>query len=105
MAIIENSPVRLVLKSGSTTLTFDKNAGKATMQRKMLLWGLKPIEAVLSDVTDVTIDTGVDRASGVEVCNTMLITRGGIGWAFPAADKKEAQANAAAMRDFLGMKA
>ena len=103
MAIIENSPMRLVLKSGSTTLTFDKAAGKAVMQRKLLLWGLKPLETPLSDVTDVTIDAGVDRASGVEVCNTMLITRDGTGWALPAADKKEAQANAAAMRQFLGM--
>lgn len=104
MPVIENSPQRLVLKSGSTTITFDKDAGKAIMQRKMLLWGLKPIETPLSDVTDVTIDAGVDRASGVEVCNTMLVTRSGTGWALPAADKNEAQANAAAMRDFLGMK-
>lgn len=105
MAIVENSQTRLVLKSGSTTLTFDRAAGKAVMQRKMLLWSLKPVEAPLSDVTDVTVDAAVDRASGVEVCNTMLLTRDGIGWALPAADKKEAQANASAMRQFLGMRA
>jgi hypothetical protein len=35
----------------------------------------------------------------------MLIMRAGAGWAFPAADKAEAETNAAAMRDFLGMTA
>jgi hypothetical protein len=43
------------------------------LQRKLLIWRLKPIEAPLSDVSDVTVDTAVDRASGVEVCHTMLV--------------------------------
>ncbi len=105
MPITERTPHRLVLKSGSTTLTLDKTAGKVVLQRKVLLWGLKPVEASLSEISDITIDTAVDRASGVEVCHTMLIMQGGRGWAFPAADKTEAETNAAAMRDFLGMTA
>jgi hypothetical protein len=104
MPIIERTPQRLVLKSGSSTLTLDKDANTATLQRKLLLWGLKPTETPLSEVTDVTLDTAVDRASGVEVCHTMLLMRGGQGWAFPAADKADAQANAAALRDFLGLR-
>ena len=36
MTTIERTPQRLVLKSGSTTFTLDRNAGKATMQRKFL---------------------------------------------------------------------
>ena len=52
-------------------------------------------------MTDVTIDTAVDRAAGIEVCHTMLIMRDGKGWAFPAEDKKDAETNAAAMRRFL----
>jgi len=103
MPIIESTQQRLVLKSGSTTLTLDKAANKAAMQRKLLLWQLKPVEAPLSEITDVTIDTAVDRASGVEVCHTMLILHGSEGWAFPAADKKDAEANAAALRQFLGL--
>ena len=103
MPIAERTPQRLVLKSVSTTLTLDKIAGKAILQRKVLLWGLKPAESPLSEVADITIDTAVDRASGVEVSHTMLIMRGGKGWAFPAADKTDAEANAAAMRDFLGI--
>jgi hypothetical protein len=103
MPVIESTPRRLVLKSGSTTLTLDKDSGRATMQRKMLMWKLKPVEGPLSELTDVKIETAVDRASGVEVCHTMLITRAGAGWALPAADQKDAQANATAVRDFLGL--
>ena len=101
MPVTENTPRQLVLKSGSTTLTLDKDAGKATLQRKLLIWRLKPIEAPLSDVSDVTVDTAVDRASGVEVCHTMLVRRTGEAWALPAADKKDAEINASAIRNFL----
>jgi hypothetical protein len=105
MPITERTSHRLVLKSGSTTLTLDKTADKAVLQRKILLWGLKPVEASLSEISDITIDTAVDRASGVEVCHTMLIMRGGTGWSFPAGDKTEAETNAAAMRNFLAITA
>jgi hypothetical protein len=52
MPLAESTSRRLVLKSGSTTLTLDKDAGKVSMQRKLLIWRLKPIEAPLSDVSD-----------------------------------------------------
>jgi hypothetical protein len=103
MPVTERSPQRLVLKSGSTTLTLNQEAGKAILQRKLLFWNLKPAEAPLSDIADVTIDAGIDRASGVELCSTMLVLRTGAGWAFPAADKKDAQASVDAIRGFLGM--
>jgi hypothetical protein len=35
----------------------------------------------------------------------MLIMRGGTGWAFPAGNKTEAEANATVMRNFLGITA
>ena len=38
MANIEETPRKLILKAGSTTLTLDKDSGKATLQQKMLLW-------------------------------------------------------------------
>jgi hypothetical protein len=99
--IIEHAPERLVLRAGSTTLTLDRSMGRATLQRKLLFWPLKPAEHSLSDVTDVATDVAVDRASGVEVCNTMLVMRGGQGWALPASDKKDAEASARAIREFL----
>ena len=73
-----------------------------SLQRKVLFWRLKPVEAPLSDVSDIKVDTAVDRASGVEVCHTVLIRHTGEAWALPAADKKEAEINASAIRDFLG---
>ena len=105
MPVTERTPQRLVLNSGSTTLTLSKEADRTTLNRKILFWNLKPAEAPLSDVTDVTIEAGVDRASGVEICSTMLVMRTGAGWAFPCSDKKDAQANADAIRDFLGLSA
>jgi hypothetical protein len=105
MPITETTFNRLVLKSGSATLTLDKTADKVALQCKILLWGLKPVEAPLSEISDITIDRAVDRASGVEVCHTMLIMHGGKGWAFPAADKKEAETNADAIRHFLAITA
>jgi hypothetical protein len=102
--IVDSAPQRLVLQSGSTKLTLDKDAGKAVMQRKLLFWALKPLELPLAEVAQIDIDAGVDRASGIEVCNTMLITRAGAAWALPAADKKDAQTTAAAMREFLGLR-
>jgi hypothetical protein len=101
--IVESAPQRLVLQSGSTTLTLDKSAGKALMQRKLLFWNMKPVEAPLAEVSGVSVDAAVDRASGVEVCSTMLVLRAGAAWALPAADKKDAEASAAAMREFLGL--
>ncbi len=103
MATIESTPRRLVLQSGSTTLTLDKEGGKVSMQRKVLFWSRAPIEKRLAEIADATVDTAVDRSSGVEVCNTMLISRAGEGWAFPADDKRDAEATARQIKEFLGL--
>ena len=79
---IERSPQRLVLRSGSTTVTLDKDASKAAMARKLLLWARRPLERPLSDVARVTVDANVDRASGVELCSTMIVMRDGSAWRF-----------------------
>ena len=105
MPIAENTPSRLVLKSGSTTLTLDKKSGQATLQRKLLFWALSPAQTPLSEVTGTSVDVAVDRASGVEIFHTVLIMRSGVGWAFPASDKQNAQANSAAIREFLTLPA
>jgi hypothetical protein len=102
IAVLESTSTRLVLKSGSTVLTFDRSTGKVTLQRKVLVWQRKPIEASIDDVTDVSVDAAVDRASGVEVCHTMVVLRSGQAWALPATGKQDAEANALAVRQFLG---
>ena len=101
--VTETNPQRMVLQSGSTILTLDKVASTATMQRKFLFWNLKPMVAPLADMVNVEVDAGMDRASGIEVCNTMLITRAGAAWALPAADKRDAEATAVTMKQYLGL--
>lgn len=103
MPVTESAPNRLVLKSGSTTLTLDKDVGQAALQRKIVFWGLKPLQASLSQITEVTADMAVDRASGVDIWHTMLVLDSGEAWAFPAADKQEAHDNIAAIRKFLNL--
>ena len=66
MPVTERAPNRLVLKSGSTTLALDKGSGRAVLQRKIVIWRPKPAEEPLADITKVTTDMAVDRASGVE---------------------------------------
>ena len=89
------------MKSGSTTLTLDKDTEQATLQRKIAFWGLKPAEAPLSQIADVTSDKAVDRASGVEIWHTMIVLQSGAGWAFPATSEQDAKNNVAAIRQFL----
>ena len=104
-SIIENTPQRLVLKSGSTTVVLDKTTGTATLQRKILFVSLKPVEQPLGEITDITLDTVVDPASHAEIHHTMLKLRAGGGWALAADDKNGALAAAAAIRGFLGLPA
>jgi hypothetical protein len=60
MPILKNTQTRLSIRSGSTTLTLDRTSGK-----------MKAVENPLSQVVSVSVDAGVDRASGVEICHTM----------------------------------
>ena len=103
MTNIERTPQRMILKSGSTTLTLDKEAGKVTRQRKVLLWARHPTESPLSDIAEVKVDAATDPMSGAEVCSTRLVLRTGVGWVLPAADKQDATATTAAVREFLGL--
>jgi hypothetical protein len=101
--IVESASQRMVLKSGSTSVTLDKAAGTATLQRKLFFVSLKPVEQPLSEIADVTLDTVVDPASHAEIDHAMLKLRSGGGWALAADDKKSAQAAVTAIRGFLGM--
>jgi hypothetical protein len=49
----------------------------------------------------VKVDAAVDRASGVEMCNTVLVLASGAAWAFPSADRRDAESNANVVRQFL----
>ena len=101
MPITESTLNRLVLKSGSTTLTLDRDSGRARLQRKLLFWSLKPIEAAIADIRDVRVDAAVDRASGVEVCSTVLVLASGAAWFLRSGSKTDAESDANAVRQFL----
>jgi hypothetical protein len=103
MPILENTAQRLVLRSGSNTLTLDKDSGTASLGRKMLFWNLKPVVLPLSDFTEVKLDVVKDPVSGAMVSHTMLLTRTGAAWVFAEAEKEDAEASIAAVRGFLGL--
>jgi len=103
MPILENTPRRLVLRSGSNTLTLDKDSGTASLGRKMLFWNLKPVAHQLSDIAEVKLDSVKDPVSGAQIHHTMLVTRDGSAWAFAEAEKQDAEASIAAVRGFLGL--
>jgi hypothetical protein len=103
MSVTERTKRRLVLASGSTSLTLDKDANRATLQRKLLLWKLKPVEAPLSDIASVMTDKVVETASSVETYSTTVVTRAGTGWSLAADSKAEAEDNALMLREFLGL--
>ena len=48
--IVENTPQRLALQSGSTSVTLDKAAGTATLQRKIMFISLKPTSVPLTEI-------------------------------------------------------
>ena len=64
MAHIEETPRKLTLKAGSTTLTLNKDSDKATLQQKMLLWNKKPVEFAIADIDDIAVKSDVDGLSG-----------------------------------------
>ena len=101
--IVENTPQRLVLRSGSNTLTLDKSAGTATLQGKILFFSLKPAERLLAEIATVKIDDVKDPASGAMVSHTMVVMRGGDAWVLAANDRKAAEAAAAAVGAFVGL--
>jgi hypothetical protein len=106
MTIVQNTPERLVVQAGSpfgrTTLTLDKTAGRARIERSVALWRRKPMELALAEIDHVDVVTMHDGASGADVHQPVLHTRGGQTIAVPVADE-EASATAAQLRGFLGL--
>jgi len=106
MAIVENTGKKLVLKSGSTTLSLDGAAEQMTLESKVLFWKRAPAHAAFKDVAEVKIEEVHDPASGAEIYNTMVLLKTGKGgWALTADTKKQAEAEIAAIRKFIGMPA
>ena len=103
MANFESTPRKLVLKAGSTTLTLDKDSGKATLQQKMLLWNKKPVEFALANIDDIAVKSDKDGLSGAAIHHSVLHRRSGEITVLTTEEAKDAEATVKTLRDFVGL--
>ena len=103
MANIESTPRKLVLKEGSTTLTLDKDSGKATLQHKILLWSKKPVEFALTDIDDIAVKSDKDGLSGATIHHSVLHRRTGEIAILTTEEAKDAEATVKTLRGFVGL--
>lgn len=103
MISIEEGPSKLVLKAGSTTLTFDKDSGKATLQRKMLLWNKTPVEFALSEIDDIAVKSDVDGLSGAAIHHSVMHRRNGEITVLTTEEPRDAAETVRKLRGFVGL--
>ena len=103
MAQIEVTPRKLVMKQGSTTLILDQDAGKATLQQKVLLWNKKPIEFALSDIDDIAVKSEVDGMSGASIHHSVMHRRTGEITVLTTEEAKDAAETVRKLREFVGL--
>ena len=98
-----NSTRKLVLKEGSTTLTLDKDSGKATLQHKVLLWNKKPVEFALAEIDDIAVKSEQDGLSGAAIYHSVMHRRTGEITVLTTEEAKDAAATVKTLRDFVGL--
>ena len=103
MAKIENGSNKLVLKEGSTTLTLDKQSGKAVLQHKVLFWNAKPVEFPLADIDDIAVKSDRDGLSGASIYHSVLHRRSGETTVLTTEEAKDAEATVKELRGFVGL--
>jgi hypothetical protein len=103
MAMIESTPSRLILKDGSTTVTFDKTSGHATLQQKILLWNKRPVEFDLSDIDDIAVKSEMDGLSGAKIFHSVMHRRTGEVLVLTTEEAKDAEATVQRLREFVGL--
>jgi hypothetical protein len=103
MASIEGTPRKLVLKEGSTTLTLDKDSGKAALQQKVLLWSKKPVEFALAEIDDIAVKSDQDGLSGALIYHSVLHRRTGETMVLTTGEAREAEATVKELRGFVGL--
>lgn len=106
MTIVQETPERLVVQAGSrlnqTTLTLDRQQGRAWLERNLLMWRRKPVEVALADIADVEIRAEIDPASGAEMHVPIMRTRDGMVLTLPVAEA-EADDTVRRVCGFLGL--
>jgi len=103
MASIQEAPRKLTLKEGSTTLTLDKESGKATLQQKILLWNKKPVEFALADIDDIAVKSDVDGLSGASIHHSVVHRRTGEITVLTTEEAKDAAETVKKLRGFVGL--
>lgn len=103
MARIESASDRVVLKEGSRTLTLDKAAGKAVLQRKVLFWNTKPVEFPLSEIDDIAVKSEKDGLSGATIYHSVLHRRSGETTVLTTEEAQDAEATVKELRGFVGL--
>ena len=101
--ITESTTNRMTLRSGSTTLTLDKDSGKATLQSKILLWNKKPVEFALSDIDDIAVKSDTDGLSGAAIHHSVLHRRTGEITVLTTEEAPDAKATVEKLRNFVGL--
>jgi hypothetical protein len=103
MAMIESTPSRLILKDGSTTVTFDKTSGHAILQQRILLWNKKPVEFDLSDIDDIAVKSEMDGLSGAQIYHSVMHRRTGETTVLTTEEPKAAEVTVQRLREFVGL--
>ena len=103
MASIQEAPRKLTLKEGSTTLTLDKESGKATLQQKILLWNKKPVEFALADIDDIAVKSDVDGLSGAPIHHSVVHRRTGEITVLTTEEARDAAETVKKLRGFVGL--
>ncbi len=103
MARIENASDKVILKEGSTTLTLDKAAGQAVLQRKFLLWNKSPVVFPLADIDDIAVKSEKDAMSGATIYHSVLHRRSGEATVLTTEEAADAEATVKTLRSFVGL--
>jgi hypothetical protein len=103
MAMIESTPSRLILKDGSTTVTFDKTSGHAILQQRILLWNKKPVEFDLADIDDIAVKSEMDGLSGARIYHSVMHRRTGETMVLTTEESKDAEVTVSRLREFVGL--
>jgi hypothetical protein len=103
MANIQSTPSKLILKDGSTTITFDKAIGSATLQQRVLLWSKKPVAFPIDEIDDIAVKSEQDGLSGARIYHTVMHRRSGEVTVLTTEEAKDAEATVQTLRDFVGL--
>ena len=103
MASIETESDRVILHDGGTTLTLDKAAGEAVLQRKMLLWNKKPVMFPLAEIDDIAVKSETDAMSGATLYHSVMHRRSGEVTVLTTETADDAETTVKTLRSFIGL--